>query len=84
LIDVLHQTLHPHYGRSIIECIWEELDIVMDRLMSGEPEPDGRDPGRAEGLAMALALFTNTYAPDLDAVRERAVERWESRQAAGA
>lgn len=65
-------------GRSIREIVWEELDVVMERLMSGNQAEDGRDAGRAEGLAFALAIFQNPYLPSVDAVRAEAVERWET------
>lgn len=68
------------------------LDEVVDRIMSdklnpalpdgelGVPEPS--DVGEATGIARVIALFTNPYKPNLDAVRAEAMHRWEERQAA--
>lgn len=33
--------------------------------------------GQAQGLAYALAVLTNPYQPDIDAIREEAMQRWE-------
>lgn len=75
LIDVTGDALHPWSGGSIRDTIWQQLDEVTMRLMDGMPEPD--DKGRAQGLAMALAIFRNPYDPPLDAIRDEAVERYE-------
>jgi hypothetical protein len=64
-------------GMSIQDMVWQELDSVMDRLMTDTAAADGRDPGRAEGFAMALAIFLNPYRPNIEAIREEAVTRWE-------
>lgn len=74
-----------HAGASIYELIWAELDHVMDALMQAQPH--GATPeeaaalrNQAIGLARALAILTNPYAPDIDAIRAQAVERWETKQ----
>lgn len=65
-------------GRSIQELLWEELDAIMERLMTDTQAADGRDPGRAEGVAYCIAVFQNPYLPNIDKVREQAMERWEA------
>lgn len=65
-------------GKSIVELLWDVLDQLMDLLMKDE-EPDELTRGKAEGVAYALAVFQNPYLPNLDAIREQAVERWEAR-----
>jgi hypothetical protein len=35
--------------------------------------------GRAQGLAQAIALLMNPYAPDVDAVRDQAMDRFDAR-----
>jgi hypothetical protein len=66
-------------GDSIIEMLWKELDAVVDRLMgAGQQSGDGKDPGRAEGIAFAIAVMQNPYLPSVDAVREQAMDRWEN------
>lgn len=100
---------HPYAGKSIIEIIWEELDAVMDKLMSdGEPSKVtfvrsgyessslaqareeaevwwealrswGEERGQAQGLAYALAVLTNPYHVDVDAIRATAVQHWKER-----
>lgn len=62
---------------SLIEKIWEELDVEMVGLMI-DPD-DERSKGMALGLATALAILTNGYDPDIDAIRAQAYERWEAR-----
>lgn len=69
-------------GKTILEMLWEELDSVMERLMTGAVAEDGRDPGRAEGIAYAIALMQNPYQPNIDHVRMQAMARWEEAQSA--
>jgi len=68
----------PCSGKSILEMYWDELDTIMDRLMTnGAEAADGRDPGRAEGVAYCIAVMKNPYAPNIDSVRIEAVERFD-------
>lgn len=100
-------------GRSLLEILWEELDSIVDSLMSkGSPstwyDEVGRecvsvdhfrtygkdeelisdDPsefqqwaewrGQAQGVAYAIAVITSPYAPNVPAIREEAMQRWEA------
>jgi hypothetical protein len=66
-------------GRSIFEMVWDELDAVVERMMNGgEAETD---KGMALGLASALAIIKNPYRPDIEAVREEAMARYEAEHA---
>lgn len=67
-------------GKSIIEMLEDELDTVIDRLMTGAAAGDGRDPGRAEGVAFALAVMQNPYRPNINSVKNDAMVRWEESQ----
>jgi hypothetical protein len=80
LIRTVGEVLHPWAGKSIIEHIWDELDDVMDGLMDGSDAGDAAR-GSALGLASALATMYNPIAPNVDAVREQAVDRWTERHA---
>ena len=80
LIDVVGQTLHDWAGMSIIERIWAELDEVMDGLMDGSDAGEAAK-GSALGLATALATMYNPLNPNVDAIREQAVDRWTERHA---
>jgi hypothetical protein len=65
-------------GETILELLWRELMVVIDRLMSeGAASGDGKDPGRAEGIAYSIAIMNNPYRPSVDDVREQAMDRWE-------
>jgi hypothetical protein len=77
IVEALHAALHPWAGMSIIEHIWAYLDEVMDELMVA---PTEAMKGQALGLAIALAYLYNPIEPNVDAVRETAMERWEDRQ----
>lgn len=80
-------------GRSILEQIWEELDAIMNQLRSGSPIPEAegwagvRDRaelrGRAQGIALAISIITDPYAPDIQTVKAEARKRWEKRNNAG-
>lgn len=78
-------------GKSILETLWGELDSKLELLIAdGEPTLRerihltdleayaewGRQQGRCEGLAYAIAVMTNPYAPDLPAIKEEAMRRW--------
>lgn len=67
-------------GSSIQELAWDELMTVVDRILSGGAAADGRDPGRAEGMAMIIAIFQNPYRPNIEAVREESADRWYAEQ----
>lgn len=41
----------------------------------------GETRGQAQGLAYAIAVYTNPYLVNVPAVKEMAVERWEERHA---
>lgn len=69
-------------SKPLIEMLWDELMAIMDRLMSDGEAEDGRDPGRAEGVAYCIAVFQNPYLPNIENVRAEAMERWESAQQA--
>jgi hypothetical protein len=64
-------------GRSILEHLWIELMTICDRLYTGAEAEDGRDPGRAEGVAYCIAVMTNPYQPDIQAVRTEVARRWK-------
>lgn len=67
-------------GKSILEHYWEELDTIMDRLMTeGSEAADGQDKGRAETAAYFIAILENPYNPDIDAVKIQCVDRWNAR-----
>ena len=80
IIEALHGALHPWAGRSIIEHLWEALDEAMEPLLDGDGEPTDTQRGYARGLATALAVMYNPLAPNVDDVRETAIERWEMAQ----
>lgn len=77
-------------GRTLLQILWEELDRVMDVIRS-EGKPAGSKPedhkawgerrGQAQGVAYAIAVITNPYAPSLPAVRKVAMERADARWA---
>jgi hypothetical protein len=73
VIEALHSVLHPWAGKNVQNELWAELDAVMTLLVAGEAEPD--DKGKAQGLAFALALMTNPYAPNVDGIKALALER---------
>jgi hypothetical protein len=76
IIDAIHETIHPWAGKSSADTAWRELDFIMARLMDGEAADEDR--GRAQGLAYGLACMMNPFAPDVDLIREQALERYES------
>lgn len=80
IVEALHGALHPWAGMSIIDHLWAALDDEVDNLKSGSKTVGEYNKGRANGLAQALATMYNPIEPNVDAVREAAMERWEDRQ----
>lgn len=79
LVHDLQKTVRTDCGgKSIVGMLEDELDTIVERIMNGAEAADGRDPGRAEGIATALAVFFNPYRPDLDAVRQAAMDRYDA------
>lgn len=76
-----------HVGRSILEILWEALDLKMEQLGEADAAEEGWDHagweqygmlrGKAAGLAYAIAVLQNPYEPNIDAVRNEAVERYD-------
>lgn len=64
-------------GETLLELMWRELMVIVERLMTGEEAEDGRDPGRAEGMAYAISIMQNPYLPKWEGVRDQAVDKWE-------
>lgn len=85
IIEVLHQVLHPAAGGAVTDGMWADLDAVVDRIqrrIEKGKDPLKRDVGEALGLATGIARMINPYDPDIDEVREVAMERYEIRNSA--
>jgi hypothetical protein len=86
IITALHSTLHPNSGGMVKVMLWTELDEVVDaiqRRVERGKDPLKRDVGKAQGLALAIAIMTNPFAYDDDAVRDEAMDRYEARNPQG-
>jgi len=82
IIQVLHETLHPSSGGSVVDMLFMELDDIVDRIqrrVTRGKEPFKADVGMARGLALSIAITLNPRSYDVDAVREIAMERWSAR-----
>lgn len=67
-------------GQSLYDMVWEEMMAITDRLMTGQEGED--DVGAARAIAWVLAVMQNPYLPNVDAIREQVMDRWEGEQAA--
>ncbi len=78
----LKSDLYPavYGGPTLLEALWSEMDTLMERMMTGQSAEDGRDPGRAEMLGWVLAIVTNGYRPDINAIRKEAMRRFREGQ----
>jgi hypothetical protein len=79
LLYKLTKALRPYAGYSIFDEIMMNLDVIIDRLMAGEPAEDGRDPGRAETFTMCLAIIRNPHNPLFEEERKRQMDRYKIR-----
>lgn len=74
--------LRPIYGGpTLLEALWDEMDRLMEGLMTQTDAEDGGDKYRAQQLAWVLAIVTDPYAPSVDKIRKETMERWEAAQA---
>lgn len=76
----LLKAMHPNAGRGISGHLWEGLDQCMVNLMEGgySGEEKAKEAGLALGLATAIALIRSPHAPDVDAVRKEARQRYDA------
>jgi hypothetical protein len=79
---ILHRPdLRPIYGGpTLMEALWNEMDRLMEGLMTGADAEDGGDKHRAQELAWVLAVVTNPYDPSVDRIRAEAMDRWNALQ----
>lgn len=69
-------------GKSVLDLLWEHLDDFVDAVQEPVNEYEAAHAkGRAHGMAVAIAVVTNPYAPEVDEVKVQAMERWEERVA---
>jgi hypothetical protein len=74
-------SLAPIYGGpTLLEALWNEMDVIMERLMTKQESEDGGDKFRAQELAWVLAIVTNAYNPSVDMIRAEAVRRYREVQ----
>jgi hypothetical protein len=66
-------------GKTLYDMVWDEMMLTLERLMTGQQSED--DVGAARALAYVLAIMQNPYLPNVDAVREQAMEKWENEYA---
>ena len=83
LRGALDHELRLRHGPSIMSSLWDSIDDMMGRMMTGmhDGEPMDEDETnttrlRLEGMAWAMALMLSPGSPSLDAVREKAMERY--------
>jgi hypothetical protein len=67
---------HHCGGKSLYEMVWEEMMAITERLMTDTAAED--DVGAARAIAYVLAIMQNPYLPNVDAVREQVMEKWEA------
>ena len=80
IIECLREILHPD-SQGVLVSLWAELDEAFVELKETNPLTRGKWEnlkGKCLGLATGIAYIVNPYAPDVDAVRAEAVERWET------
>lgn len=72
-------------GKSLLDLLWEQLDQFVDEYQEMTDggfleEAVAEARGRAHAAAVCVALVTNPYSPQVDAIKAEAMERWEQRQ----
>lgn len=69
--------------KGLEEVYWDDMDRLMELLMSDhETEvPQEELAAEARALAFCLAHLTDPFEPSVDAIRDEAVRRWEEANA---
>ncbi len=100
MLDTVDEKGQPytalHYGKSIAEKLWDELDRALDQLKvataecaqanangpASTPEPAAISTlkGQCQGLAFAIQQMCYPYYPEVKDVTRQAVLRWNMRQ----
>jgi hypothetical protein len=74
-------------GKSLLEMLQDRLDEYIDELMDEEAVANMKKSevaklqGTAAGLTEAIAIILMPYLPNVDGVRDAAMERYEERNA---
>lgn len=67
-------------GKSVLDLLWEQMDQFVDAVQEPVNEDEAVNAkGRAHGMAVAIAVVTNPYAPDVAEVKQAAMDRWFDR-----
>lgn len=80
IIEVLDQVLHPNRGGGAASQMWEQMDMIVERIqrrVERQKSPRKDDVAKAKVLAWCIAVTANPAEPDVDWVREQAMERYE-------
>lgn len=80
IIEVLDQVLHPNRGGGAVEQMWDQMDLLVQRIqrrVERGKSPRKEDVIKAKVLSWCIAVVTNPMAPDVEAVKELAMERYE-------
>lgn len=79
VMDLLMEEGEPSKGTFVREYIATDTGLKANEWWDVLREW-GEQRGQAQGLAYAIAVLTNPYHVDVDAVRTEAVARWRQRQ----
>ncbi len=63
----------------LINEYWDELDKILDRIMTKDEKEDGMDRGRAETACLFIAMILRPHDPDPKFVRDMAIKRYRER-----
>ncbi len=73
----VNQEFGIYGGPTLLEALWDEMDRLMEGLMTKADAADGGDKFRAEELGFIIAVVTNPYRPDINAIRKEALRRFK-------
>jgi len=65
-------------GRSILEQLWDELDVAYARTKMPQIKHRHITKGVAVGLARAISIMINPYNPNINAIQDEAHRRWKN------
>lgn len=68
-------------GKTVVQKLWDELDELIDRIKENSGWQDD-DKGKAQGIALALALLSVPWFRSTEDILRQANRRWRMRQGA--
>lgn len=79
IVDRLHADGEPAKNPGRLDTRFEADEALLSDLLD-DWKAWGEERGKAQGVAYALAVMINPYEPNIEAIRQRSIERRKERE----